>query len=340
MTASGRAFTASPMIPISRRIAYTAISECSRSQRRPMGIDLGDRSLNVSQSVSCRSAHNAIACRRADSDTRSLRSSAQTTSTGISSNSSSSNRMPDRRESRLPEPSAVRSNSRSTSLSGPAVPCAIDPNSRGLLAPYLASTTRIASRCSRRRSSVRLLYMLVTLPILRLVSDDPSGLATIGHGEPGSALRTLPTSDLAKHPRGHPPQPGSIAAQPCGSRICHRNEKKAVAILMRRRGRPPVGIATRAMSVENLHVCRRRPPRRQGGSSKSVDRSADTSAAAAACAATYLRRARRSAVLVKYPRTGMFGVAWGSAQSPLPGAGESLSRRVFLPDLGAESSAT
>ncbi len=142
------------------------------SQGGPIEIDLGDRGLNVSQPVSCRSAHNAMAWRRADSDTGSLSSSSQTTSTGSLSSSSSSSRMPDNRERRLPDPSAARSNSRSTSLSGPAVPCAIDPKSRGLLAPYLANTLRIASRCSRRRSNARLLYVLVTFRILRPVGDN------------------------------------------------------------------------------------------------------------------------------------------------------------------------
>ena len=117
-----------------------------------------------------------MACLRADSETGSLRSSSQTTSTRSRSSSSSSSRIPDNRERRLPGPSAARSNKRSTSLSGPAVPCAIDPNSRGLLAPYLANTLPIASRCSRRRSKVRLLYVLVTLRILRPVRGSPSAL--------------------------------------------------------------------------------------------------------------------------------------------------------------------
>jgi len=95
--------------------------------------------------------------------------------------------MPDNRERRLPDPSAARSNSRSTSLSGPAVPCAIDPKSRGLLAPYLANTLRIASRCSRRRSNVRLLYVLVT-PTLRPVRDNPSALVPDGES---AGLRAL-----------------------------------------------------------------------------------------------------------------------------------------------------
>lgn len=50
----------------------------------------------------------------------------------------------------------------STSLPGPAVPWATDPNNRGLLAPYLESTAPISSLCSRRRSSARLLNVLVT----------------------------------------------------------------------------------------------------------------------------------------------------------------------------------
>lgn len=50
----------------------------------------------------------------------------------------------------------------STSLPGPAVPWATDPKSRGLLAPYLVSTAPMSSLCSRRRSSARLLYVLVT----------------------------------------------------------------------------------------------------------------------------------------------------------------------------------
>ena len=49
-------------------------------------------------------------------------------------------------ESCQDRPSALRPNRRSTSLSGPAVPCAIDPHNRGLLASYLASTSRIAPR--------------------------------------------------------------------------------------------------------------------------------------------------------------------------------------------------
>lgn len=157
---------------------------------------------------------------RADSDTRSLRSSSLATSTGMLSNSSSSNRMPDSRESRLPGPSALRSNSRSTSLSGPAVPCAIDPNSRGLLAPYLVSTSRIAPRCSRRRSSARPLYVLVT---------------PLCYGWPRT-IRACYRRHLPDLTRFHPQSPmnnhlnhGSTTAQPYGCRICYENEKKAFA---------------------------------------------------------------------------------------------------------------
>ncbi len=175
VVASGSAFTASPMIPISRRIADTV--GVLASQGFSVVMNLGDGGLNVGESVARRSGHNAMACLRADSDTPFFNSSSQATSTGIMSNSSSSKRMPDSRESRLPlAPPAARSSNISTSLPGPAVPRAIDPNSRGLLAPYLFSTSRIASRFSARRARARLLYVLVTLPILRLISDNPRAL--------------------------------------------------------------------------------------------------------------------------------------------------------------------
>lgn len=63
------------------------------------------------------------------------------------------------------------------SLSGPAVPWATDPNSRGLLAPYLASTSPISFLRSRRRSIARLLYVLVTS---RFYGDGAAGRARSG----------------------------------------------------------------------------------------------------------------------------------------------------------------
>ena len=122
--------------PISRRDAgLRTTRRLPRSPTPAVGIDPGDRRLNVGQPILRRSAHNAMAWFRADCETPSLRRSSHATSTGILSNVSSSNRMPESRDSRLPDPSAARSSRRSTSLSGPALPCAIDPNNRGLLAP-------------------------------------------------------------------------------------------------------------------------------------------------------------------------------------------------------------
>jgi hypothetical protein len=65
-----------------------------------------------------------------------------------------------------------------------------------LLAPYLASTSRIAPRCSRSRSSIRMLYVLATPHVPRLVSDPPSGL-----------VETL----TGHHRRGRPPPRGRPA---------------------------------------------------------------------------------------------------------------------------------
>jgi hypothetical protein len=45
---------------------------------------------------------------------------------------------------------------------------------------------------------------------------------------------------------------GSTTAQPYGCRICHENEKKAFATVMRMTGQPPVRIAGWAINVENL----------------------------------------------------------------------------------------
>jgi len=143
-----------------------------------IGVDPGDRHLDIGQPVLCRSGHNAMAWLRADSETPSLRRSSQATSTGISSNCSNSNRIPDNRDSRLPDPSGVRSSSRSTSLSGPAVPRAIDPNNRGLLAPYRASTSLISFRCSRSRVNASSLARLVIVRILRTFADNPAALVT------------------------------------------------------------------------------------------------------------------------------------------------------------------